>query len=134
MIGRLSHAEANLAAEIRGIEEGHRAWLTGEHTCRVKSDSTEGLWWVVTAQATHPGAGIVFHCTPDRDGCEGHGDHWSRTPGRVTCKHAAVLCRRLERLGLARWDHGMWLATDKAAEVAPVGWVADPFRMLGRAS
>lgn len=115
MSTNLSHAEANLAAEIRAVSEGHRAFLAADHRASVVSDTTDGLHWLVTAQATHTGAGIVFHCWPDQSGCPGHGDRWSRTPGRVTCKHASLLARRLEREGFARWDRGMWVATEKSA-------------------
>lgn len=132
---RISHAEANLAAEIRAVESGHRCYLTGENTARVLSDSTEGLHWIVTAQATHTGAGVVFHCQPE-DGnlCHGHGSRWSRTPGRLTCRHAAVLARRLERSGLAAWVDGMWVATVQTEAVAPndEAWRRNPFAALAR--
>lgn len=126
----LTSEQANLAAEVRATEEGHHAWITSG-AMRVISDTTPGLWWNVTAAATHPGAGIVFHCCAENgDPTVGHGNRWSRRPGRVTCKHAALSARRLEREGLAVWCHGLWIATEKAAVVGPVVGPVDPFERL----
>lgn len=111
---RLTTAEVNIAAEVRAVEEGHRAMLAADHHASVLSDTTPGLHWLVTGQAPHAGAGIMFHCVPDGAVTNGHGDRWSRTPGRLCCKHAAVLVRRLEREGLAAFVDGVWVATDRA--------------------
>ena len=121
--------ESNLAAECRALEEGHRLRLT-EDGASVVSDSTPGVRWIVEATPTAVGAGVMFHCHPDRECENGHGDRWSRSPGRGTCKHSSVLARSMERHGLVRWDHGLWVATDKGGVKPPLPLPADPFEGL----
>lgn len=121
-------AERNLAAEVRAVEEGHRALLNGRipvalpaSFCNVVSDTKPGKRYQVRASAS-PAGPIIFTCEPQgRHAYED--DHLGLTgePGIVCCKHAAVAARRLEREGLARLDAttGCWVDTRGAEPVDP---------------
>jgi hypothetical protein len=105
-------------AEARAVEEGHRARL-GDAAIVVKSDTTDGLDWHVTAAAPfHMNAAIQFTCAPSRLVDNGH--HELRgEPGALPCKHAGVAVRRLEREGLARFDAQWgWISTAKAMQIS----------------
>lgn len=102
--------ERNVEKEARAVEEGHRAFVQPGGTVRVKSDTHEGKWYVITP--IDSGFGIVFRCTPE--GAHAfEDDHLatSSTPGVLPCKHAALAARRLEREGLARVIDGLWFTT-----------------------
>lgn len=126
-------AERNLDAEVRGVEEGHRAWLLhGDAAVKVVSDTEPGKFYEVTAWAA-PSGPIMFRCVPHGGRCEGgrwndHGDLRS-DPGVLGCKHAGVAARRLEREGLARLDpDGRWMSTIDEAPERPADY--DPFKGL----
>jgi hypothetical protein len=125
----MDDARRNLAAEVRAVTEGHRATFDDRtRTARIVSDTTPGLHWSVDVAPAAPGGPLVFRCAPIEEPAPelGHPLRWSR-PGRLPCKHAALLARRLERLGLARVDgRGLWVATDRPLLVA-VPSDADPF-------
>lgn len=97
-----SWVTAALAAECRAVEEGHHArWDDARQRFLVKSDSGPRTYEVtvnavVPANADAP-AWLSFGCTCPA-GTRG------RTASRpVPCKHAALVARRLERMGLASW-------------------------------
>lgn len=102
--------EGALAAECRAVEEGHHArWDDARQRFLVKSDSGPRTY-EITVQAVVPAnlacaAWLSFGCTCPA-GVRG------RTSTRpVPCKHAALVARRLERMGLATWDaahNGPW--------------------------
>lgn len=95
--------ESALAAEVRAVEEGHHArWDDARRCFLVKSDSGPRTY-EVTVNAVVPGnrackPWLSFGCTCPA-GVKGR--HASRP---VPCKHAALVARRLERMGLASWD------------------------------
>lgn len=98
-----SWVEAALAAECRAVEEGHHArWDDARQRFLVKSDSGPRTY-EVTVNAVVPAnlacpAWLTFGCT-----CPA-GVRGGRTASRpVPCKHAALVARRLERMGLASW-------------------------------
>jgi hypothetical protein len=121
--------ERNLAAEVRGMEEGHHAWLVTDEAfaltgagpqraaLKVKSDTKPGKWYGVDANAL-PAGPVSFTCCPFGDHAY-EDDHLLLTGelGIVPCKHAAVAARRLERAGLVHLDPltGTWLDTREAA-------------------
>lgn len=140
----MNKMERTLAAEVRGVEEGHHAFLAGGKI-RVKSDSTEGLNWLVTATANNVDGGLIlFRCSPDNPRlAHGHGHRpgYCTDQGALPCKHAGVAARRLEREGLIRFAHGDgeqgttgWVVTAKAAELVTQSYnlPADPFQGLPR--
>lgn len=126
----MTPAERNLAAEVRGVEEGHHAFLitsldlTDEgHRARcalkVKSDTKPGKWYGVNASAL-PGGPVAFSCEPFGDHAyEDDHLHLEGELGIVPCKHAAVAARRLERARLVELDPitGTWL--DARPTLAP---------------
>lgn len=127
--------ERTLAAEVRAVEEGHKARLAGDGKhFLVSSDTHPGVTYYVRVTAV---AGtVVFEC--DHPTSLGFGVT-SRTT--VPCKHAALAARRLEREGLLRWTAGRWeptpaldrwtqeqLAAQGYQGVAPD---SDPFAGLG---
>lgn len=123
----MTPAERNLAAEVRGVEEGHRARLmhlvdaAGRHDMVVvKSDTTPGKEFHVRAVSS-PGGGVVFSCHPagQRAADNDHGPIDRSESGIVPCKHAAVAARRLERARLIELDPitGTWL--DARPTLAP---------------
>ncbi len=120
-----STAERNLAAEVRAVEEGHRARLDGASIV-VTSDTHHGKQFRVSAGSV-PGQPISFTCTPE--GVDAYrNDHGRCTaaPGVCGCKHAALAARRLEREGLAELVAGVWVSTATATVAVP----ADPFAGL----
>ena len=120
-----SPAQRALAAEARAVEEGHRAFVQEGGWVRVASDSRPGKHYRVDVAAGSVGALIAFSCHPEGAGAYSD-DHLALSGlGYPPCKHAAVAARRLEREGLAAWDAGAWLATDKAAVSEPAD--EDPF-------
>ncbi len=87
-----------LAAEIRAVEEGHHARVLPDGSILVKADSQPGSYRV-RIEGIQAGI-VVLRCT-----CPS-GDYRGNLP--VPCKHAALVGRRLEREGLARWRDGAW--------------------------
>ncbi|QOR55393.1 MAG: hypothetical protein SHS37scaffold145_44 [Phage 71_18] len=89
-----------LAAELRAVEEGHHArWDDARGLFLVKSDSGPRTYEVhVHAVVYGDGSAVLrFSCT-----CPGSTRGRDDKPMR--CKHAALVARRLERMGLAEWD------------------------------
>lgn len=121
-------AQKNLAAEVRAIEEGHRAVLQDDGTILVVSDTHHGKAYRVRTLPCRAGETVTFLCEPEGDACYSDDHQTAQGTGVVPCKHAALLARRLEREGLVRlapW--GQWIATAKAiaAPAVPIGY--DPF-------
>jgi hypothetical protein len=92
------HRLYGLAAEIRAVEEGHKARVLPDGSILVKAESNPGSYRV-SIQGIDDGV-LWFGCN-----CPS-GEY--RTSMTVPCKHAALAARRLEREGLARWDDGSW--------------------------
>jgi hypothetical protein len=99
----IGSARRSLAAEVRAVEEGHRAFVQPGGSIRVVSDIRLGVAYRVTFVAAPDGV-VWFACT-----CPS-GRHRDDTAPLV-CKHQALAARRLEREGLARWDAGLWRET-----------------------
>lgn len=99
-----------LAAEIRAIEEGHRAFLNDDGSLSVKSDSRDGVTYRITFSIGGHFVGgemaVKFSCS-----CP---SGQSRPSEIVPCKHASLAGRRLEREGLAIWKGGIFVASPKA--------------------
>lgn len=95
-----------IAAEVRAIEEGLRAYPNGDGTFRVRSSSRPALWWTVEVAAWRSAKGwrIKFACT-----CEGG---QARPSEATPCLHSACVGRSLERRGLAYWTEGLWAPSD----------------------
>lgn len=111
--------EINVEAEARAVEEGHHARVQEGGWVKVTSDSFREKWFEVIFQ-THIDGLITFTCRPHGRAAyrEDHLYASSGRPGQVSCKHAALAARRLEREGLAALDgHGRWVATERAMEV-----------------
>lgn len=124
-------AERNLAAEVRAVEEGHRAYVMEGGWVRVVSDTYEGKSYRVEFRAGFVGEGVTFTCDPEEGRKLYQDDHLhveSRVPGHTPCKHAALAARRMEREGLVRMERGLWVATEKSGR-KPVT-LADPFEGL----
>lgn len=126
-------AERNLAAEVRAVEEGHRAFMQNDGRrdwVKVVSDTHHGKSYRVDLLALLHGEPITFTCSP-------HGaaaytdDHLVRQvePGVAGCKHAALAARRLEREGKAELVGGRWVATSRM-DLADLDLPADPFEGL----
>ncbi len=127
-------AERNLAAEVRAVEEGHRAIATDVGTYRVVSDTRPGKAYVVRVGGwLHCDA--VFDCTPHGDAAY-TGDHKAVCDAGVApCKHAAVVARRMEREGeLALSEAGRWVRRRGPAMPAADQARIDRYRHGGRAS
>lgn len=118
-------AARNLAAEVRAVEEGHRARLD-QGAIVVTSDTHHGKAYRVTAVSVWAGQPITFTCTPEGDAAY-RDDHLHTVgaPGVTPCKHAALAARRLEREGLAELAAGRWVATHLAQRLTPTVSVAD---------
>lgn len=119
----------SLAAEVRAVEEGHHARLV-DGTVHVKSDTDDGVTWVVSAFTV--GDLPQFTCVADRP-TTGHA-RLTGEPGLCACKHAARAAHSMERRGLMVWVDGLWHLTDAgvalvAAERAKYQ-VADPWEGL----
>jgi hypothetical protein len=118
---RRSPAERTLDAEVRAVEEGHHARLTGDgRRFSVKSDVAD---WTYHVRIVAVGGTVVFEC-----------DHVRRfdadaQPERtfVPCKHGALCARRLARQGILRWESGRWLPTAQALAGAGSSQSGDPF-------
>jgi hypothetical protein len=104
-----------LAAEMRAVEQGHRARLQADGSILVKSDSQGGSYRV-RVHGVEDGV-LVFDCT-----CPS-GDYRAYLP--VPCKHAALVGRRLEREGRATWQNGTWRPREQPARTdRPAGQAA----------
>jgi hypothetical protein len=103
-------AQRNLAAEVRAVEEGHRAVVQPGGWVRVKSDTVAGKFYRVEFTGWR-GELVSFSCRPDGDRAY-RGDHMATGGAGVTpCKHAALAARRLELKGLAHLDErGYWIS------------------------
>lgn len=137
-MGKPTTAERNLAAEARAVEAGHHARVQEGGWVKVSSDSFAGKWYEVIF-VTHIDGLITFTCRPHGRAAykEDHLYASSGRPGQVSCMHAALAARRLEREGLAELDrHGRWVATEKAMEVVRAKLAAmmpeDPFEGFPR--
>ncbi len=86
-------------AEVRAVEEGHRAFVTEGGVIDVKSDTSD-KHYKVRFVALNNGE-IHFNCTCPSGVNRGH--------LRVPCKHSALAGRRLEREKLAVWQDGLFL-------------------------
>jgi hypothetical protein len=98
---------AAVAAEVRFIESGRRAFLdTAAHCFTVRSESGERTYQVTIASQ---GAELRGSCT-----CPAgrHARHGTQVP----CRHSAGVLRRLERERLATFDGRRWVIASKLAE------------------
>lgn len=128
----MNDADKNLHAEIRGIEEGHRAFVQDGGWVMVTSDTHPGKKYRVEFHAHVVGDGIIFTCKPDHGPGLYQDDHLFITgrPGVVPCKHAALAARRLEREGLAIFNGSWWTVTEKGAPPSKTKVPDDPFAGL----
>lgn len=117
-------AARNLAAEVRAVEEGHRAFVMPGGWVRVVSDTHAGKTYRVEFVAV--GGLVSFSCRPEGEHAYTD-DHLaaSAAPGVTPCKHAALAARRLEREGLARLEGGHWCSTVEPADECPHEWGTD---------
>lgn len=146
---------SGLRAEIRAVEQGHRAFVMrgisggrsrSAHAVREKlldltwdridyrviSNCRHQLRHIVKARL-HDGAR-----RPARIACSCEGGQY-REWAPIPCKHAALVARRLEREGLLVWHEGLWwrpaALEEKAAHEAATAHVDehpdDPFEGLG---
>lgn len=123
----------SLAAEIRAKENGRNAVLRGDGSVSVKSDSTDGLHWVVRAFSAGEGEPILFECRADNPSLalgRGHFPLVSQVAGACCCQHAATAANRLEYEGFAAWVGGVWVSTAKAVRPVTVESVEDVFAGL----
>lgn len=97
-----------IAAEARAVESGAHAIQNPDGSFRVRSASRKGVTYrVVPAMIAQGSAWIVrFECE-----CE---SGRARPSDPVPCWHAALVGRRLERIGWASWTSGFWFATEIA--------------------
>ena len=117
-----NHAAYALAAELRAIEDGHRALAQPDGSILVKAESAERRRagpgvpprYRVRVEGVEDGL-VVLSCT-----CRS-GFHRARLP--IPCKHAALAARRLQREGFLRWEQG-W----RSREPLPIPGVAAPER------
>lgn len=100
----------DLGAEVRAVEEGHRAFVQPGGWIKVVSDSRPNTSYSVTFHATVSGT-IHFHCT-----CP---SGVNRPHKLVPCKHAALAGRRLEREKIAIWSDALWWVHPDLAEAQP---------------
>lgn len=126
-------AERNLNAEVRAVEEGHRAFMQNDGRrdwVQVVSDTHHGKTYRVDFLAFDVDNPIVFTCTPHGTAAYS-GDHLVRQveAGVTGCKHAALAARRLEREGQAELRGGLWVATSKMP-LPEFNQPADPFEGL----
>lgn len=129
--------ERNLAAEVRGVEEGHRAFLVVDDDdgpyLRVVSDSHPNKAYMVKAVAFGAGERVQFTCKPmGNKAYEDDHLYATQAPGFAPCKHAAVAARRLEREGLLVWQGGAWYTTEQAEDILYIhhNGPEDPFEGL----
>lgn len=129
-------AERNIDAEVRGVEEGHRAFVQDDGSIEVISDTHHEKQYRVTYRASTIDGLVSFECKPKGNRCY-KDDHLATSPrpGLVGCKHAAIAARRLEREGLITLFEGIWFVTEDvlAIERARIAAMlpADPFEGLG---
>jgi len=110
--------EKNLAAEVRAITAGHKAFMQPGGWVRVKSETVDGKWYRVDCLPGSPGEPLIFICQPE--GAQAFAqDHMVRSSeaGITGCMHAALAARRMEREGRAIFDGVLWRAP--AAPEAP---------------
>lgn len=86
-----------LRAELRAVEEGHRAWSTGDGY-RVVSHETPDVDYRLDATLIGGILRVVCSCPS--------GVHRPDLP--IPCKHAALVARRLERERAVVWRDGLW--------------------------
>ncbi len=108
----MTRPQRNLAAELRAVEEGHVARLALERgVLLVCSDTRPGVVYELRPES-HNGL-LYVTCTCPSGSCADRG-----APGDLACKHAALVARRLERTGLARFDGACWVVTERALDLA----------------
>lgn len=97
-----------IQAEARAVESGAHAMQQEDGTFRVRSFSRDDVRHTVRPGLLerHGRWAIHLACT-----CESGA---ARPAELVPCQHAALVGRRLARIGWARWDSGFWWATDAA--------------------
>lgn len=112
-------------AEMRAIEQGHRAFLMAgvsrnrhRSAAKVREKLLDWEWdrlrFKVVSNCRH---GLKHYQTvhlqpgnkrsPARIGCTCEGGTY-REWAPIPCKHAALVARRLEREGLLEWHDGLW--------------------------
>ena len=91
-------------AEIRAIEEGHRAFVQPDGSVRVVSDTTGNGPYRVTYHETATTC-VHFHCD-----CK---SGQNRDHLLIPCKHSTLAGRRLEREGFVEWSDGFFWVTDR---------------------
>lgn len=114
----MSLLDRTIAAEARAIEEGHRAYARSDGSYDVISDSftDDGgrpLHFRVKPVVYWPH--LAFYC--DHPQVAGLADRPAMTaPGHAPCKHVALVLRRMEREGKARFvaedPSGPWHTTE----------------------
>lgn len=109
----MTAVERSIGAEVRAIEEGHRAFAAGDRF-EVISDRGDGVRYQVTVADV--GGLIAFGCD-HRQVRRYATSATTEEPGLLPCKHAAVVAHRLEREGLARFDGDRWQVTDRARQL-----------------
>lgn len=99
-------------AEVRAIEEGHRARATHEaDVYLVKSDTSDKSYRVTYTVLGYLEDMLHFHCD-----CKS-GQNRQHLP--IPCKHATLIGRRLEREGRAVWSDGMFYALNYVHDWVP---------------
>lgn len=93
-------AARNIAAEVRGVEEAHLCRWDG-HQFVVRSDSGPRTY-ELSVSASVPDHRLVISCS-----CPAQRSQVSA--GQLGCKHRALVARRLERMGFARFDGVRWV-------------------------
>jgi hypothetical protein len=101
----------NLRAEVRGVEENHKATLNDDGSFTVVSETDPSQKYRVTFVAFVEDGMLWFKCT-----CPS-GLH--RFNHFVPCKHATRVARRLERSKVAHWKEGHWFLTEPPAYTGP---------------
>lgn len=115
-----------LAAEGRGATEGHQArWDAARGLFLVTPEAGDGPPYELTVGMAElnapdpyatgvPDRRLTISCT-----CPAAVKRRAPEPGTPRCKHWTRVARRLERLGLVRFDlDGRWRVTTRFAEVA----------------
>lgn len=94
-----------IAAEAKAVEQGAHAFLKADGSYVVRSASRPTMRHRVTCDpVSQQGRWVVrLRCT-----CESGS---ARPSAAVACWHGALVGRRLEREGWARWDAGAWVLT-----------------------
>lgn len=128
----MTTVESALAAEVRAVEEGHRArWDDSRRCYSVKSETDPLRSYDLCVEAVIP---ATFPIRPIflRFDCSCPAGEHADGMRPVPCKHAALVARRLERERLARWDGAYgWLARGRLLRAAladdgePVGVFID---------